>query len=145
MGSAEVAIHASTTEAGNTASNETADTASADGTNMGPADATDMASAEAANMASAETATVTTAPTAATRLRVGCKQAAGQRRGHQDSHYPSQHEFSFLCAAAYPPRVCRADQAFSTETDRTPGQDLVRVVVGIFGFLSLLTCSCANR
>jgi hypothetical protein len=38
-----------------------------------------------------ETAAATMAASAATRLRVGCKQAARQRGGHQHTHYPSQH------------------------------------------------------
>jgi hypothetical protein len=42
--------------------------------------------AEATNVAAAATMAA-----AATRLRVGCKQAARQRGGHQHSHYPSQH------------------------------------------------------
>jgi hypothetical protein len=96
MRSPKVAVHASTAKAGNTVADETADTASAEGANMTSAKV-DMASAKAADMASAESATVTTAATAAaTRLRVGCKQAASERSGHQDCHYPSQHEFSFL-------------------------------------------------
>jgi hypothetical protein len=102
MGSTEVAVHVSSTESGNAASHETADTISAKGANMAStktpnvrsAEAANMPSAKAANMPSTKAATVATAPTAATTgLRVGCKQAASQRRGHQDSHYPSQHEF----------------------------------------------------
>ena len=47
-----------------------------------------------AGKSTAETTNVAAAATmaaAATRLGVGCKQAARQRGGHQHSHYPSQH------------------------------------------------------
>jgi hypothetical protein len=164
MGSTKTVVQVSTTEAAYTASDEPADTTSAKGANMASAEATNMASAETANMPSAETAnmpsakaanmpsaeaaTVATAPTAAaaTGLRVGCKQAASQRRGHQDSHYPSQHEFFLsVCAAASPPWFAEPTRPVSTETDRSPGQDLVRAIAGTFGFLSLLICSCGNR
>jgi hypothetical protein len=156
MGSTKTVVQVSTTEAAYTASDEPADTTSAKGANMASAEATNMASAEtanmpsakAANMPSAEAATVATAPTAAaaTGLRVGCKQAASQRRGHQDSHYPSQHEFFLsVCAAASPPWFAEPIRPVSTETDRSPGQDLVRAIAGTFGFLSLLICSCGNR
>jgi len=102
MDSTEVAVHASTTESGNTASDETADTASAEG----------------ANMASAEAATVITTP--ATRLRVGCKQAASQRRGHQDSYYPSQHEFFLSVRRRVRQGFAEPIRPFPTETDLTP-------------------------
>jgi hypothetical protein len=148
MGSTKTVVQVSTTEAAYTASDEPADTTSAKGANMTSAEAANMPSAKAANMPSAEAATVATAPTAAaaTGLRVGCKQAAGQRRGHQDSHYPSQHEFFLsVCAAASPPWFAEPIRPVSTETDRSPGQDLVRAFAGAFGFLSPLICSCGNR
>ena len=43
--------------------------------------------AEVAMVAATKSSTM--AASAATRVRVGCKQAAGQRGGHQDSHNPS--------------------------------------------------------
>jgi hypothetical protein len=54
-------------------------------------------STEAANVTSAKSSTVTAAATmatsAATRLRVGCKQASGQRAGYYHTYYPAQHGF----------------------------------------------------
>jgi hypothetical protein len=58
-------------------------------------EAANGASSESSAMTAGETipeaAATTMAASAATRLRVGCKQAARQRGGHQHSHYPSQH------------------------------------------------------
>jgi hypothetical protein len=39
------------------------------------------------------TAAATMATSAATRLRVGCKQASGQRAGYYHTYYPAQHGF----------------------------------------------------
>jgi hypothetical protein len=52
--------------------------------------ASSESSAMTAGETTPETAT-TMAASAATRLRVGCKQAAHQRGGHQHSHYSNQH------------------------------------------------------
>jgi hypothetical protein len=76
---------------------------------VGRAEAAHTASAEAANVAAAEAAHVApaaksavTTATAATRLRIAYKQAASERGGHQDSHCPSQHGFSFVSGGRPP-------------------------------------------
>jgi hypothetical protein len=99
VGSSEVVAHVSTAEAAHASTAEAADVSTAtEAAHVAATKSTTVAAAEAAATVAAATTAVaaTTTTTSATRLRVGCKQAAGQDGDHQASHDTSQHGF-FLC------------------------------------------------
>jgi hypothetical protein len=90
-------------EAIDTSGTKPADVSAAKSANVTAAKSADVAATKATTaMASATTMPPAATATTTTRLYLSCHQGAGQRGGHQDSHYSSQHSFLPLCVVHLP-------------------------------------------